>query len=79
MAKKFNSMEYEILVRLHTKQLLKELRKTYNYWDYDWTIEDDAELLEYQNTIKSILATREHVPNKQESKIIRRLKAKKGI
>ena len=28
----------------HTKQLLKELRRTYKYPDYDWTDEDYQEL-----------------------------------
>ena len=63
---------------MHTRQLLQELRRTHWAWDYDWTTEDEAALLEYRATLKAVLATREHIPNKQESKAIRKAKKKKG-
>lgn len=61
-----------------TRQLLKELRDTYRAWDYDWNSEDEAALHEYRATLKAVLATREHIPNKQESKAIRKAKKKRG-
>ena len=63
---------------MHTRQLLQELRRTNYAWDYDWTREDEAALQEYRATLKAVLATREHIPNKQESKAIRKAKKKKG-
>lgn len=63
---------------LCTRQLLQELRKTNYAWGYDWTREDEAALHEYRATLKAVLATREHIPNKQESKAIRKAKKKKG-
>ena len=62
----------------HTKQLLKELRKTYKYPDYDWTDEDYQELKIHQINLKNELAKREHIPNKKESKMLRKEKIKKG-
>ena len=61
-----------------TRQLLQKLRDTYRAWGYDWGSEDEAALLTYRATLKSVLATREHIPNKQESKAIRKAKKKKG-
>lgn len=70
----------EILEHMCTRQLLKELRNTYSYGcPYSWTNDDWLDLDAYQATIKSILATREHIPNKKESKRIRKAKIKKGV
>ena len=63
---------------MHTRQLIRELRRTYGVYDYDWTTEDELALLEYQSTLKAVLATREHIPNKKESKALRKAKIKKG-
>ena len=68
----------EELSKLHTKQLLKHLRNTYGWGDYDWECKDYEALSKYQDLIKSILATREHIPNKKESKALRKAKIKKG-
>ena len=70
---------------LHTKQLLKELRRTYTQscpggWACDgqcpalWCTQKAA----YQAELKTELATREHIPNKIESKKIRIARKKKG-
>lgn len=67
------------LSKLHTKQLLNHLRNTYSWGDYEWEDKDYKARDEYQELIKSILATREHVPTKKESKALRKAKIKKGI
>lgn len=69
----------EELSKLHTKQLLNHLRNTYSWGDYEWEDRDYEARDEYQKLIKSILATREHVPSKKESKALRKAKIKKGI
>jgi hypothetical protein len=62
-----------------TRQLLKELRNTYSCgccccWnDFDW-----EQLRRYRQELKRELATREHIPNKIESKRLRKAKIKKG-
>lgn len=63
---------------LHTRQLLKELNNTRAWGEDDWTDEDWLDLDTYRATIKSVLATREHIPSKKESKEIRKAKIKKG-
>jgi hypothetical protein len=74
------------LNQMHTKQLLKERDRYYsdgcsgNYYTSD-TPECEACLANqaYNMTqIKKILATREHVLNKQESKALRKQRIKKG-
>lgn len=67
------------LQNLKTRQLLKELNST-RHWgcSYCWTKEDWRDLSFYQMMIKKVLATREHIPNKKESKQIRKMKIKKG-
>lgn len=62
----------------HTRQLLAELRRTYYAWDYDWTEEDEKANETYRTQLKAVLATREHIPNKKESKAIRKARIKKG-
>jgi hypothetical protein len=45
---------------------------------YCWGSEEWKKVWDYQKRIKAVLATREHIPNKQESKAIRKAKIKKG-
>ena len=63
---------------MKTRQLLVHLRHTYRWSDYDWTLDDCATKAVYQARVKAELATREHIPNKIESKKIRIAKKKKG-
>ena len=72
------------LESMHTKQLLKELRNTYAgiCCDTDWC--ENGALCKHNHDenvrrIKEILATRPHIPNKQESKAMRIAKIKKGV
>lgn len=67
------------LQKLKTRQLLAELRKTHTMGcPYCWGDEDWEGLRSYRVCIKTVLATREHIPNKQESKAIRKARKKKG-
>ena len=67
------------LNRLHTRQLLKILRNTYA-WEYDsWGGKLHIAIEQYRNDIKKVLSTREHIPNKIESKLIRKQKIKRGV
>lgn len=69
----------EELNNLATRQLLKILRSTYA-WDYDINYPTAYEdIQKYRNNIKYILSTREHIPNKIESKLIRKQKIKRGV
>ncbi len=69
---------HEELIKLRTRQLLKALRSTYG-WDYGpYGGYGHSSVEDYRNNIKAILSTREHIPNKQESKAIRKLRKKKG-
>ena len=69
----------EQIKKAHTRQLLKELRSTYSwgcphYWEEcEWN-----QLRCYRQELKEELATREHIPNKKESKAIRKARLKKG-
>ncbi len=63
----------------HTKQLLQRLRSSYKMGcEYCWEKEDWEKLYCYRNLIKAELSTREHIPNKKESKAIRKARIKKG-
>jgi len=73
-----NHWSKEQMETKHTRQLLAELRRTYFAWDYDWTDEDCAANAKYRQELKDVLATREHIPNKIESKNIRKARIKKG-
>ena len=75
----------EAIKKAPTRQLLKELRWTYRqscpkYWACDgqcdqlWCSQKKA----YQTELKAELATREHIPNKIESKMLRKARKKKG-
>ena len=73
------------LEKLSTPELLKELAKERNSCDrarQTWYPNSDpSEFGESltQKTIKEVLSTREHIPNKLEKKIIRRLQSQTGI
>lgn len=69
----------EEMEKMPTRQLLGHLRKTYCWGDSYPTWEEIHEINEYQKQIKSVLAKREHIPNKKESKAIRKAKIKKGV
>jgi hypothetical protein len=74
----YPSYTLDEMKKMSTRQLLGHLRKTYCWGDSYSTWEEIHELDKYQKQIKSVLATREHIPNKQESKAIRKAKIKKG-
>ena len=63
---------------MKTRQLLAHLRQTYAWGDYDWEDVDYRAKHAYQAQVKAELATREHIPNKVESKKIRIARKKKG-
>ena len=65
------------LEKLHTRQLLHELHRTYSLaWGYS---EEDLDNFQKERPIiKEILATRPHIMNKQESKAYRKMKIKRG-
>ncbi len=77
----------EDIKKMHTRQLLSEYRQyrflTLSHNDHLYGTEDEyykelAELEEIRFNIKKELDTREHVPNKIETKKIRQLAAKKN-
>ena len=63
---------------LKTRQLLARLRQTYHWCEYDYEDINYQAKLAYQAQIKAELATREHIPNKIESKKMRIARKKKG-
>lgn len=69
----------EKLESMKTRQLLNHYRSTYSWGGYNWFPEDYQAKREYQKQIKAILSTREHIPNKLESKMIRKERIKKGV
>lgn len=69
----------EEMTKMHTRQLLAELRSTYTWGcPHCWEDEDWKQLNYYRTQLKSELATREHIPNKIEGKAIRKARKKKG-
>ena len=76
--KDYEILSEEQMKNLKTRQLLAHLRHTYRWGDYDWTPDDCAAKAAYQARVKAELATREHIPNKIESKRIRIARKKKG-
>lgn len=67
------------LEKLYTKQLINKLREV-NLCGSEYDSESKKENLDrYIKSIKQVLSTREHIPNKIESKKIRQEKAKKKI
>lgn len=78
-----DTIEIKDLELLHTKQLLK-LKIMANADKIDWYSQEDsqtyyANLNVFLDKLKVVLATREHIPNKEESKAIRKAKIKKGV
>ena len=69
----------EQMKNMKTRQLLVHLRNTYHWGDYDWISDDYVAKSAYQTRVKAELATREHIPNKIESKRIRKARIKRGI
>ena len=64
---------------LHTRQLLKELRWTYKMGcPHCWCDEDWRKVHCYRDALRAELSTREHIPNKKESKELRKARKKKG-
>lgn len=83
----FRGFTKESLEKLDTRELLKLLDETRRIpeWEYFFGIYDDhdddddddfKELSKYRKTVKEILSTREHIPNKLERKQIRLNKVK---
>ena len=74
------------LENIHTKQLLNERNRLYHagcsgnyYVSNSPECEACCQNRDYNmEQVKKILATREHVPNKQESKALRKLRIKEG-
>jgi hypothetical protein len=78
--KEMHTYTPEEMKKLHTRQLLGELKHTYHCaCAYCWKDSDWKQLDNYKAQLKQELATREHIPNKQESKAIRKAKIKKGV
>lgn len=71
----------EEMKKLNTRHLLALLRETYTWgcsdecWD---CLTANKFKCCYRAKLKEELATREHIPNKQEGKALRRLRQKRG-
>ncbi len=72
--KEWNPATY--LESLHTRQLMK-LRELGQAYEWGCIINDKHHLTVTLTEINSELNTREHIPNKEEAKKIRQLKAKR--
>lgn len=73
----------EELEKLHTKQLLRNRITHYpngccDYGYCPYLAECRKEYDDFHDLVKKILATRPHIPNKKESKAIRKQKIKRG-
>ena len=84
---KYSYADIRALENMHTKQLLNERNHLYHVSEYcaDYYCNYDEECQRCGNNrefnmqqVKRILATREHVLNKQESKALRKQKIKEG-
>lgn len=84
---KYSKEDIRALENMHTKQLLNERNRLYHVSEYcaDYYCNNDEECQRCSNyhefnmqQVKRLLATREHVPNKQESKALRKLRIKEG-
>lgn len=76
-----NYLNYSLeqLKSMPTRQLLAHYKSLYSAGDnWIWEQKDWDEKHEYQALVKSVLDTREHIPNKLESKAIRKARKKKG-
>ena len=77
--KDINIYTPEEMTKMHTRQLLATLRSTYTWGcQHCWGDEDWKQLNCYRTQLKNELATREHIPNKIESKMLRKARKKKG-
>ena len=67
----------EEMKKMNTRHLLSILRKTHTWGCVDacWT---PTFKCCYREQLKEELATREHIPNKQEGKALRRRRQKRG-
>ena len=71
------------LTKLHTRALLDILQGFREfYWEW-WDGDDEPPTVEEyfectEEDLRAELATREHIPNKKEAKLIRQLAAKEG-
>ena len=73
-------MNQEQIKKAHTRQLLKELRSTYSWGcPHCWEECEWSQLRCYQQELKAELAIREHIPNKRESKAIRKARIRRGV
>lgn len=78
--KGYEPMSQEQIKKAHTRQLLKELRNTYSWGRlHCWEESDWNQLRCYRQELKEELATREHIPSKQESKRNRKERIKRGV
>ena len=85
---KYTNEDLRALENMHTKQLLNERNRLYHVSEYCADCCCDKYDEECQRCgsnhefnmqqVKRILATREHVPNKQESKALRKQRIKEG-
>ena len=85
---KYTNEDLRALENMHTKQLLNERNRLYHVSEYCAACccdKYDEECQRCGNNhefnmqqVKRILATRQHVPNKQESKALRKLRFKEG-
>ncbi len=76
MAEWANWKPMEYLQRLHTRQLLGLLQRCRQMpYGYD-VFENDTPFYITGAQVKQVLATREHIPNKQEAKKLRQERAK---
>lgn len=79
--KNFRTVTKAELETMHTKQLMKLLERSrfliHSVFNYG-TIEDAEKAQAFQRMVKEILSTREHIPNKAETKALRKAKIKKG-
>ena len=76
--KDYRILSEEQMKNMKTRQLLAHLRQTYRWINYDWEMADYSTRKVYRDRVKAELATREHIPNKVESKKIRIARKKKG-
>lgn len=85
---KYSYMDIRVLEQMHTKQLLNKLNHLYHVSEYcadcccDRYDEEckscDSNRKFNRQQVKRILDTREHIPNKQESKALRKARIKEG-
>ena len=81
---KHNFRTREELEKLHTKQLLNSRIthyprcEDYHYNTCRYWGECKKEFDDFNKLVKEILATRPHIPNKKESKAIRKERIKRG-